>query len=318
VLTEALVLPVEGPNQVPEYSKKVIVEKFTAESVMVGANVYVPGVISFKKVKRGDQVSIVDPEGLIVGAGIAEIDDAELHFRAKGLAVKATHTIYRVPSLRELEEFREGLIYPQSLPSMVTVRVLDPKPKETIIDLTCAPGGKLSHICQLTENKAVVYGFDRSSKKILETGETLRRLGCQAKLISADSRYLNVDFPEIKADRILVDPPCSALGVTPKLYDWKKREEIFSLANYQKQFLKAASKMVKSGGIIVYSVCTMTVEECEEVARFAVEECGLKPDSQPLTLGSEGLPGFKGSEFFQRFHPDLHGYGYFIARFRKP
>ena len=317
-IPEALLIPIEGPNQIPEYGKRVVVEKFTAESVMVGANVYVPGIVSFRGVKRGDLVLVVDPEGVVVGAGVAEISEEEFHRQSKGLAVKVTHSAYRAPSFRELEEFKEGLLYPQSLPSMVTVRVLDPKPGETIVDLTCAPGGKLSHICQLTRNKALIYGFDRSQRKILETEETLRRLGCQAKLFPADSRYVDVDFPEVKADRVLVDPPCSALGVTPKLYDWKTAEEIFSLANYQKQFLKVASRIVKPGGIVVYSVCTMTIEECEEVARFAVEECRLKPDRQPLVLGSKGLPLFEGAELFQRFHPHLHGYGYFIARFRKP
>ena len=212
----------------------------------------------------------------------------------------------------------EGFMYPQSLPSIITVKVLDPKPGEVLVDLNCAPGGKPSHIYQLTGGAAEIYGFDRSPKKISTASQTLERLGCRGvKLIAADSRYVNLDYPEIKADRVLVDPPCSALGVSPKLYDWRTVEEVKALANYQKQFLKVASRIVKPGGIVVYSVCTVTLEECEEVARFAVEECGLKPEVQPLNLASRGFPLFEGAELFQRFHPHIHGFGYFIARFRK-
>jgi len=318
-LKEALSLPLEGPNPVPEYPLKVVVDKFTAESVMVGAHVYAPGVSSMKGVRKGDMVTILSPKGHVVGSGIAEMDEAEVLLSKQGLAVKITDPLYRAPSLRETEEYRKGFFYLQSLPSMVTVRVLEPKPGETIVDLNCAPGGKLSHIYQLTGGGAVIYGFDRSPRKIRLTAQTLERLGYRGvKLIAADSRYVDLDYPEIKADRVLVDPPCSALGVTPKLYDWKTAEDVKSLANYQRQFLKVAAKIVKPGGIVVYSVCTMTLEECEENARFAVEKCGLKPEPQPFHLASTGLPIFAEAELFQRFHPHIHGFGYFIARFRKP
>ncbi len=318
-LEEALSIPIEGPNPIPNFEAKVVVDKFTAESVMVGAHVYAPGVTSFQGVKKGCEVTVLSPRGHVVAAGVAEMGEAELLLSRRGLAVRVTHPLYRAPSFREQEEYKSGLLYPQSLPSMVTARVLDPKPGETIVDLNCAPGGKLSHIYQLTGGGVQIYGFDRSPRKISITAETLERLGCRGvKLIAADSRYVDVDYPQLKADRVLVDPPCSALGVAPKLYDWKTESEIVSLANYQRQFLKVAARIVKPGGIVVYSVCTITLEECEKVAGFAVEECGLKPDPQPLHLASKGFPLVSGAECFQRFHPHIHGFGYFIARFRKP
>ena len=318
VVDEALAIPVEGPNPVPNYQTKVVVDKFTAESVMIGAHVYAPGVSQCCGLRRGDKVSILSPKGHLVGAGIAEMDETEILTFRTGLAVRVIYPLYRVPSLRESEEYQGGLLYPQSLPSMITVKILEPKPGETIVDLNCAPGGKLSHIYQLTEGQAEIYGFDRSSKKIEVTRQVLTRLGCKGiKLAVADSRYVDVDFPGLMADRVLVDPPCSALGVTPKLYSEKTVEDIYSSAHYQRQFLKVAAKIVKPGGVVVYSVCTMTLEECEETARYSLKY-GLKPEVSPLSVGVPGPPLFNGTEFFQRFHPHLHGFGYFIARFRKP
>jgi len=115
----------------------------------------------------------------------------------------------------------------------------------------------------------------------------------------------------------LIDPPCSALGVTPKLFDFTSIKEILNLSNYQKQFIKSASKILKPNGVLVYSVCTMTIEECEEVAKFAEDECSLKIESQNFFLGSHGINIFLNAEKLQRFHPHLHGVGYFIAKFRK-
>jgi len=319
-LPEAIYLPVEGPFKLPEAEKKVVVDKFTAESVIMGSNVYVPGVRSFEGVRKGDEVLIVSELGHVVAFGVAEMDEDEVLRARRGLAVRVLRPVYRLPAIRELEEFGEGLIYPQSLPAMLTSRVLEPEPGELIVDMTCAPGGKLSHICQLTANRARVLGFDRSSRRLRETRAVLARLGCEAAAIRADSRYLDVDFPFLvgRADRVLVDPPCSALGVLPKLYDLKDERELASLAEYQKQFIKVAARLVRPGGVVVYSVCTMTVAECEELVAFAVEECGLEVDEQPLYLASRGLPGLAPrSELLQRFHPHIHGSGYFIARFRR-
>ncbi|WP_309493055.1 RsmB/NOP family class I SAM-dependent RNA methyltransferase [Candidatus Hecatella orcuttiae] len=318
-VAEAIWLPAEGPFPVDPRLLKVVVDKFTAESVLTGASVYAPGIVSCRGLKKGEEVSIVDVNGNLVGGGVAAMGETEVLTLRRGLAVKLTHPVYTVPSLRETEEFKEGLIYPQSLPAMVTVRVLDPKPGETVVDFNCAPGGKLSHIYQLMEGLGEILGVDRNARKISATKENLNRLGCRGvKLMVKDSRFLDLELPELKADRCLVDPPCSALGVTPKLYDGKTEEDLQALAEYQKQFLKAASKMLKPGGVLVYSVCTVTLLECEKVARYAMDHCGLRPEPQPCHLGCRGQVSlFPEAAFMQRFHPHLHGSGYFIARFRK-
>ncbi|RLI06496.1 16S rRNA methyltransferase [Candidatus Bathyarchaeota archaeon] len=320
-LPEAIYMPVGGPNELPDAPGAVVVDKFTAESAMMGSHVYAPGVISMRGVGPGDEVLVVSELGQPVAFGVARMSEEEVRRARRGLAVEVLRALYELPPVRELEEFREGLIYPQSLPSMLVSRILDPEPGDLVVDMTCGPGGKLSHICQLTGNMARVVGFDRSWRKIEETGEVLSRLGCEASLVKADSRYLDLDFPSLvrRADKVLLDPPCSALGVLPKLYDLRGEGELASLADYQRQFMKVAARLVKPGGVVVYSVCTMTVGECEGVVAFAVEECGLEVDEQPIYLGWRGLPGaVEGHELLQRFHPHAHGWGYFIARLRAP
>ncbi len=320
VLDEAVYAEVEGPFSIAAEGRKIVVEKFTAESVVQGAHVYAPGVVMCRGLRRGEQVTIVDDHGQLVANGIARMSENQILTFRKGLAIEVTSSMYKVPSLRETEEYAKGLLYSQSLPAMVSVRVLDPQPGETILDMTCSPGGKLTHICQLTQNKGVVIGVDRNKRKIAMAQETVMRLGCKnVSLLISDARYLDVDHAHIIADRCLVDPPCSGLGIVPKLYENVSQKEIDSLAEYQKQFLRVASKMVKPNGTVVYSVCTITREECENVARFGEDECGMELVEQKIFLGSPGsASNFNHAKYTQRFHPHIHGGGFFIACFTKP
>ena len=142
----------------------------------------------------------------------------------------------------------------------------------------------------------------------------MNRMGCaNYQLISHDSRYVHLDY-DIKADRVLVDPPCTALGVLPKLAIETTMRNVENSADYQKQFLTTASRITKKGGTVVYSVCTISKEECEGVVGFAEKDLGLELEEQAPFLGE---PGFDPDHFTQRFNPDIHETGYFIARFIK-
>jgi 16S rRNA C967 or C1407 C5-methylase (RsmB/RsmF family) len=103
----------------------------------------------------------------------------------------------------------------------------------------------------------------------------------------------------------------------PKIYEYASADEILAISKYQKQFLKVASNIVKPDGIVVYSVCTTTFEECEAVVKFALENYGLTLERQELFFGEEGYKLYPSAELTQRFHPHKHDAGYFIARFRK-
>ena len=318
-LPEALGIGVDGPFSIPEWNQKIVVDKQTAESVLQGANVYAPGIVNCESMHVGDKVTIVSELGEIIASGnsVMSMNDV-LTFR-KGLAIRADHRRFEGPRIRELPEFSQGLLYPQSLPAMVTARVLDPQPDETIVDMNCAPGGKLSHLSQLMRNSGRIFGFDRNSEKIRRTRQNIAILGCSNVVVSIhDSRYLHEDFRDLEVDRVLIDPPCSALGLRPKVYDFTTRTRVKNLAEYQKQFIRAASKLVKPGGTVVYSVCTFPIQECEEIVEFAERECHLRAVEQKTFLGSQGLPAFGISgSLCQRFHPHVDEISYFIAKFQR-
>lgn len=319
VLDEAIYFPVRGPYEVPSARWYVVADKKAAESVLLGSDLYVPGVIK-GEFRKGVEVNVVTQYGDVVAYGIAEVDSDAIGRVDRGVAVKVIKSRYDVVKIRELPEFKEGLIYPQSLPSMLVCVLLDPRADEVIIDTCAAPGGKTGHLVERSYGRALVYAFDHSKKKVEQMVEELSRLGHidRVKVFKTDSRYLHVDFSWLRADKVVVDPPCSALGVIPKLYDSKRYSDIKVLSEYQFQFLKTAAKVVREGGLISYSTCTVTLEEGEELVGRAINELGLEVIEPEVRLGSPGITPAPWGAYIIRFHPHIHGTpGYFISLLRR-
>ncbi len=304
------------PNASKIETDGILVEanRFAAEAVQLGAHLYAPGVKRCHGLRPGMRVTVVDEGGTALGSGVSHQSETSILTYRQGVAVEIKESRAGLPSIMETPWYTDGQIHLQSLPAILTSHVLDPKPGETIVDLNCAPGGKTSHISQLTGNQARVIGFDRNTQKIEKAKELMQRMGCtNYQLISHDSRYVHRDY-SIKADKVLVDPPCTALGIVPKLAVDTTVQKVESSADYQEQFLTAASHITKKHGTVVYSVCTITKEECEDVADFGEKELGLTLEEQFPVLGEHG---FDHTHLTQRFNPDTHETGYFIARFVK-
>jgi len=317
-LPDAIYLPVKGPFEVGRASKVIVARKDAAESVYQGANLYAPGVLEAKGVKEGDIVNVVSPRGQIVAKGLAMMDGEEMVARREGLAVKTLRSVYVAPSVRELDVYREGLVYDQSLPAMVAGHVLSPKPGWLIVDMCAAPGGKATHAAQLMRGEGRVVAIDRSESKARRIRENVQRLGLRnVEVRVADSRYLDIEMEDLAgADAIILDPPCSALGVRPSLYYEKGEREFASLASYQRQFLKVAAKLLRKGGLLLYSTCTLTLEENELNIVRAIKELGLRVRVQRVFLGSQGFTEL--GQLLQRFEPDLHDTpGFFVALLEK-
>ena len=269
-----------------------------------------------ENVNRGDIVTVTDPHGTPIAIGRAVVSSHEMRNMRRGLVIETLRSVYKLPPIRSLDIYKQGLVYPQALPSILAVKSLNPQEDQIIVDLTAAPGGKLTYASQLMRNKGIVIGIDRSANKIRELNENIRRLGIKnAKILCLDSRYADLKLSELKGkvDAVIVDPPCSALGVRPKLYD--EVRNIKDLSNYQRQFIKAGYNLLRKGGKMLYSVCTMCIEECEENVNYAIERLGMQPLKPIRMMGDIGLREYSPyANEVVRFHPHIHDTpGFFYA-----
>ena len=253
-LEEVVLLPITDSGHLPqEEGLEVLVDKNTAEAVMRGADVFAPGIIRCHKMKTGEKVCILGPNDERVAYGTALMSQNEVLSLRRGLAIRIERTRYRIPSLRQHRQYIEGFIYPQTLPSILASRNLKPQREETIVDMNAAPGGKVAHLAQLTGDGGRIFAFDRHETKIQVLRANLQREGIRSvQTRVADSRYVHMDFPTLRADSVLVDPPCSALGLRPKLYDLTTKRKVKTVSDYQRQFLETAAKILKPQGKILY------------------------------------------------------------------
>jgi 16S rRNA (cytosine967-C5)-methyltransferase len=119
-----------------------------------------------------------------------------------------------------------------------------------------------------------------------------------------------------KADRVIIDPPCSNLGVRP-LEESREWRDIVNLSEYQRQFIKSARELLKPGGVLVYSTCTVTFKENEENIIYAVEELGFTAREPEVEVPYAEKTSYRGVVAY-RFSPILHDMpGYFIALLEK-
>ena len=174
----------------------------------------------------------------------------------------------KLGALDEFQPLKKGLCIVQDESSMLAARVLDPKPGEFVIDCCAAPGGKTTHIAELMDNRGIIVAADVHDHKLQLIAENSARLGIKIiKPMLIDAREIDSEFRN-RADRVLVDAPCSGLGVLRRKADlrWKKNpRELPQLPELQSAILEGAAKCLKSGGVLVYSTCTIERAENEDV-----------------------------------------------------
>lgn len=165
-----------------------------------------------------------------------------------------------------LPGYNEGWWYVQDEGAMLVSRCLAPQPGETVIDVGAAPGGKTTHLAQLMDNQGEIYAVEARGGRLRLLEENCRRLGVtNVKAVERDALDLS-GLPD--ADRILLDVPCSGLGVLPRKPDvrWRQTPEAISgLVVTQNALLDSAAPHVKPGGVMVYSTCTISPEENQGV-----------------------------------------------------
>jgi 16S rRNA (cytosine967-C5)-methyltransferase len=157
--------------------------------------------------------------------------------------------------------FRQGFFVVQDESAGLAVQLLDPKPGDRVIDMCAAPGGKATFIGELMKNVGEIVAVDRYETRLNLVKSACQRLGiANAHFVATDAATLQT----APAEKVLVDAPCSGLGVLAKKPDakWKREpEDLIKLVQTQKAILENATKHVKPGGVLVYSTCTTEPEE---------------------------------------------------------
>lgn len=174
------------------------------------------------------------------------------------------------------ELYKKGYLQVQDEAAMLVSKVLNPQPGDTIIDVCSAPGGKTTHIAQMMENKGAIYAFDVHMHKIDIINKNCKRLGIDiVKTFLYDSTKINKNFMNL-ADKVLVDVPCTGIGIIRKKPDIKlkqyKPKDIELLNEIQLNILLSSSCYVKKNGFLVYSTCTIGKEENQLIIKKFLEK----------------------------------------------
>jgi 16S rRNA (cytosine967-C5)-methyltransferase len=206
-----------------------------------------------------------------------------------------------------------GELVPQSRGSQAVVEILDPRPGERVLDLCAGPGIKTTAIAARMGNSGELIAVERDPRRASELGALAARAGAECVRVEvADARSADLGSGY---DRVLVDPPCSDLGTLASRPDarWRKTAEgIERLASLQRELLASGAASLRPGGTLVYSTCTVSARENEEIVSG---ETGLAVDG--LGTAHPELASAADPRFLQ-IRPDLHGTdGFFIARMRR-
>ena len=225
-------------------------------------------------------------------------------------------------SIPELPAFKNGWFQVQDEAAQLVALLLNPQPGESVLDACAGLGGKTAHIAQLMQNKGSVTAIDRDEKKLQQLDSEMQRLNIP--IVNTQCHDLDSDLDENRIgvfDRILLDAPCSGLGVLRRNPDikWNSTEKSLKRHAYiQKRFLETLAPMVKPDGVLVYSVCSMEPEENEAVIHaflknqpeFVIDKSQGKIPKTILSL-IEPKTGFKTLPILN----DLDGF--FLARLKR-
>lgn len=238
--------------------------------------------------------------------------------------LRSSLRLMKSPQLNESKLFQEGWFTVQDEASQLIGYLVAPEADQKIADACAGPGGKLSHIYELGQEKITLYAVEKDHGQYLRAQETLDRLGLK-KL-----NWIHEDFmawnSEEKLDKILLDAPCSGLGVLRRHPEgkWSKNVQLVdSMATQQWAMIQHALKQLKVGGELIYSVCSFETEETESHLQRLKETMG---DTVEVISPVSRLPDYykkyvTHEQLFAVYagnQDDMDGFGAFIVRLKKP
>lgn len=255
----------------------------------------------------------------------ATVEEVLAAFTDEGLTVKQSELMPECIHIlsgqaARSKTFKEGLVTIQDESSMVPANVLNPEPGMRVLDMCAAPGGKTTHLAEKMQNEGTIIALDLHPHKLDLIDENTARLGLDiVQTAPMDGRKASGFFEKESFDAILVDAPCSGLGVMrrkPDIKYTKREEDLGNLQTIQLAILDNAAELLKSGGRLVYSTCTVDKRENEEtVQAFLAKHPEMEAEQiqnlpeKLLTNRAEGM--------LQIFPQDFGSDGFFVAAFRK-
>jgi 16S rRNA (cytosine967-C5)-methyltransferase len=233
--------------------------------------------------------------------------------------VPSTPSVYTLKgSLSPLGElFEDGLLQMQDLASYLAITAGDPKPREKVLDLCAAPGGKTAAMAQLMKNRGRIVSVDYSPGRMKAWKREIERLGVEiAEPVIGDAARLGL---REAFDMVVVDPPCTGSGVfdrNPRMKWHLSPQSVDRYSILQRRFLDSAASLVEQDGRILYCTCSLTVEENEDVvSTFLKSHSDF--ETRPV-LEQHGSPGLKGMTHCRRFYPHRdRTAGFFVARMER-
>lgn len=288
----------------PQWIARKFLEEYGRENAKkaLRASVGAPPVyarVNTVKIKDDELVEALKKEGVT----------AEINPRLAGCI-----RIQKTGDLEKLSAFKEGLFHIQDVSSQLCCHTLRPIPNETVLDICAAPGGKSFTLAELMGNSGRVVAMDLYEQRVGLIDKGAARLGLRIVegRVNNASRF-NEELPQ--ADRVLCDVPCSGLGVIRRKPEikYKDENEYEELPRLQKAILDISSGYVKVGGTLVYSTCTLSRAENDEVAQaFAEEHPEFSPIVQPIPYADAE------SSYKRTFFPEEEGGdGFFTASFKR-
>jgi 16S rRNA (cytosine967-C5)-methyltransferase len=237
-------------------------------------------------------------------------------------------------SVRALQQFRDGLFYVEDEAGQLVAPLLDPQPGERILDACAAPGGKATHLAALMQDRGEIIALDHSPRRLRALQENCRRLGITiVTTVTADvaedlapsndrtasgvfARLLDQPF-----DRILLDAPCSGLGVLRRHPEgkWQKEErQLKSHQARQKLLLEQVSRLLRPSGVLVYSTCSTEPDENEEVVEhFCRQHAEFRLEAVTPWLPEAGHDLVTAQGYFSTLFNSHSMDAFFAARLRK-
>ncbi len=248
---------------------------------------------------------------------VEEVIKALANDGIKAVANKLIDNCLEITHTRGIENssaFRKGMFHIQDISSQICCKIISPVFNETVVDLCAAPGGKTFTCAEIMANRGKVFSYDLYNGKVATIKNGAARLGLDIITASEnDAANINPEIPI--ADKVICDVPCSGLGVIRRKPEikYKPMKSLEGIPEIQLKILTTASHYVKKGGTLIYSTCTVSKQENEEVVeQFLKNNSDFVPIVVPVTI-----KGVENSYMRTMLPSDTGGDGFFTATLRR-